>query len=63
MNADVLTPRPHTAPVDWPAGVFEAVTDALAAALVAAVKRAEASQERPSGKRVAAPDDGRGGPR
>jgi hypothetical protein len=35
-----LQPRRHVPPPDWPAEVFARVTDAIAAALVAAVRRA-----------------------
>jgi hypothetical protein len=43
-----LEPRRHAPPPDWPAEVFEAVTDALAAALVAAVRRERERVEGPS---------------
>ncbi len=39
MNA--LEPRRHEPPAGWPPEVFAAVTDAIAAALVATVRRAE----------------------
>jgi hypothetical protein len=41
MNAAV-EPRRHEPPAGWPSETFDALTDALAAALVAAVRRAEA---------------------
>jgi hypothetical protein len=43
-----LEPRRHAPPADWPPAVFEAVTDALAQALVAAVRRREAERDCPS---------------
>jgi hypothetical protein len=39
-----LEPRRHEPPPGWPPAVFEAVTDAIAAALVASVRRAESSR-------------------
>ncbi len=39
MSEPPLTPRRHATPKGWPPEVFENVTDALAAALVAAVRR------------------------
>jgi hypothetical protein len=39
MEPDALEPRHHDPPAGWPVEVFEAVTSALAAALVAVVKR------------------------
>ena len=44
MNVEALEPRRHEPPPGWPGDVFERVTDALAAALVAAVRRALADQ-------------------
>jgi hypothetical protein len=49
VNVATLQPRRHAPPPGWPAETFERVTDALAAALVAAVRRererAEPSRE------------------
>jgi hypothetical protein len=39
VNVSSLMPRRHAPPEGWPSGVFEKVTDAIAAALVAAVRR------------------------
>jgi hypothetical protein len=44
MNA--LEPRRHEPPAGWPPEVFAAVVDAMAAALVAAVRRAEAQEQK-----------------
>jgi hypothetical protein len=41
VNAADLQPRRHEPPEGWSRETFEAVTDALAAALVAAVRRQE----------------------
>lgn len=41
MNVDALEPRRHAPPDGWSREAFERVTDALAAALVAAVRRDE----------------------
>lgn len=46
MNAADLQPRRHDPPEGWTAEIFEAVTSALAAALVAAVRRAEEARHR-----------------
>jgi hypothetical protein len=56
VNPADLGPRRHDPPEGWPPEVFERVTDALAAALVAAVRReqqglanvAERAGERPT---------------
>jgi hypothetical protein len=45
VNADDLKPRCHEPPLGWPPEVFDRVTDALAAMLVAAVQRAHRSVE------------------
>ncbi len=39
MNVSDLEPRRHEPPAGWDATTFDAVTSALAAALVAAVRR------------------------
>jgi hypothetical protein len=39
IDASALQPHRHTPPDGWPPEVFERVTDALAAALVSAVRR------------------------
>jgi hypothetical protein len=39
IDVSTLHPRRHDPPEGWPPEVFEALTDALAAALVAAVRR------------------------
>jgi hypothetical protein len=41
VTADDLEPRRHAPPAGWDRDVFENVTDALAAVLVAAIKREE----------------------
>jgi hypothetical protein len=41
-----LEPRRHAPPPDWPPEVFAALTDALAAALVAAIRR-QATEDLP----------------
>jgi hypothetical protein len=46
MTLAVLEPRRYSPPAGWPADTFEAVTDAIAAALVAAVRRAEEKHHR-----------------
>lgn len=48
MNADGLEPRRHEPPTGWPPEVFERVTDAIAAALVAAYRRTEERVEEES---------------
>jgi hypothetical protein len=40
----MLQPRRHEPPPGWPPAVFETVTDALAAALVAAITRSTAAE-------------------
>ncbi len=39
MNVSDLEPRRHEPPPGWPPDVFERLTDALAAALLAVVRR------------------------
>jgi hypothetical protein len=41
VNIETLKPQRHAPPPGWNAQTFEAVTDALAAALVAAYRRAD----------------------
>jgi len=41
MNTSALEPRRHAPPEGWDAQTFERVTDEIAAALVAAVRRAD----------------------
>jgi len=41
MNTSALQPRRHAPPEGWDAQTFERVTDAIAAALIAAVRRAD----------------------
>ena len=48
MNPDALEPKRHAPPEGWDVTTFEAVTDALAAALVAAVRRAEREPRPPN---------------
>jgi hypothetical protein len=43
VNVSSLQPRRHEPPAGWTPPVFEAVTDALAAALVASWRRTQAS--------------------
>jgi hypothetical protein len=45
MDISVLTPRRHKPPAGWSVETFEQVTDALAAALVAAYRRAIESEQ------------------
>jgi hypothetical protein len=44
IDVSTLQPRRHEPPAGWSADVFEKVTDALAAALVAAVRREREAQ-------------------
>lgn len=44
MNVADLRPRRHEPPQGWGAETFELLTDALAAALVAAVRRRQATE-------------------
>ena len=46
-----LEPRRHAPPPDWPAEVFESLSDAVAAALVAAVRRARDEETQDLGGR------------
>lgn len=39
IDVTTLQPRRHDAPAGWPPAVFDALTSALAAALVSAVRR------------------------
>lgn len=52
MNPAALEPHRHEAPPGWPVEVFEQVTNAIAAALVAAVRRQDRKtddgEERPA---------------
>jgi hypothetical protein len=46
VNPNLLQPRRHDPPAGWPPEVFEAVTAAIAAALVSAARRrGEADEE------------------
>lgn len=47
--AAILEPRRHEPPEDWPAEVFERLTDALAAALTASWRRAEGAGQGEAG--------------
>jgi hypothetical protein len=46
VNADELRPHRHEPPPGWPPEVFAAVTDALAAALVASWRRSQREDAR-----------------
>ena len=54
MNVAELQPRRREPPVGWPPEVFEALTDAVASALVSAYRRAS---EREASENVS-PDSG-----
>jgi hypothetical protein len=54
VNVDALTPRRHAPPKGWDAATFERLTSALALALAAAVKRAEAEAADGTGPQSAA---------
>jgi hypothetical protein len=45
VNVAELRARGHESPSDWPPEVFERVTDALATALVACVRRREVADK------------------
>jgi hypothetical protein len=46
IDVSTLQPRRHEPPAGWSADVFERVTDAVAAALVSAVRRERELEER-----------------
>jgi hypothetical protein len=48
VNADTLEPRRHEAPEAWDVETFDKLTSAIAGALVAAVRREQAIEERSS---------------
>lgn len=50
MNVAALEPRRHAPPQGWAAATFERLTDALAAALVAAVRHGSVTLTEPSGE-------------